>query len=370
MKIKLIKLVDRVAGKGATMCLPPPAQRPVPSPRSILVIRPGGIGDAVLLLPALRALQRAFPACRIDVLAERRNAGAFRFISGLGSVRCYDSARGLGEVLRCRYDVVIDTEQWYHLSAVVARLTRAPVLIGFGTNERRRLFTHSVPYPREFYEADAFFRLLEPLGITAPPLIETPFVELSDSDRQEGARLLAQLGDRRYITLFPGASAPEKLWNGERFREVVSLLNRRGVAVVLLGGKDTVAAAEAVARGTGALNLAGATSLAVSAAVIEGGEGLISGDSGLLHIAAGLGKPTAALFGPSDPRKWAPRGESHIVVAKDLQCAPCSSFGTIPRCTAKEKCMEQISVGDFLERMAGHPLWGAALGTRRDSGEE
>jgi len=346
--IKLIKFLDRLIGKGMALCLPSPRRRRVGEVRAILVIRPGGIGDAVLLLPALKALVKVFPDACVDVLGERRNAAAFRFISGVGTVRCYDAGSDLCSVLSRRYDVVIDTEQSYRLSAVVARLTRAPVLVGFGTNERGRLFTDAVPYPHDAYEADAFLRLLQPLRLPAPASLAIPFVELPEGAQEEAIRLLAPLGGRRFVVLFPGASVPEKLWEPERFRQVVAALNRRGVPVVLVGGKDTAVAAEKIAQGNDVLDLSGRTSLLVTAAVIELGELLIGGDSGLLHIGVGLGRATVSLFGPSDPQKWGPRGERHQVVSAALPCAPCSRFGTIPTCANAVRCLSAISVAEVL----------------------
>ena len=80
------------------------------------------------------------------------------------------------------------------------------------------------------------------------------------------------------------------------------------------------------------LILAGMTSLAETAAVIQKCALLVSGDSGVLHIAAGLGVPTVSIFGPGRVEKWAPQGEHHVVVTKRLTCSPCTMFGTTPPC--------------------------------------
>ncbi|MDH3999317.1 MAG: glycosyltransferase family 9 protein, partial [Desulfuromonadales bacterium] len=76
------------------------------------------------------------------------------------------------------YDVVIDTEQWHRLTAVVTRLIRCKIRIGFATNERKKMFTHAVDYNREQAEADSFFRLFEPLGVLPAQEPVTPFLTI------------------------------------------------------------------------------------------------------------------------------------------------------------------------------------------------
>ena len=344
MRIGLLKLVDRMVGGIATALLPAPVHETVAQPRRLLFIRPGGIGDAVLLIPVLLALKGKFPDAEISVLAERRNASAFSFCAAVDHLLLYDRPAELARAVRGAYQVVIDTEQWYRLSAVVGRLTRAPMLIGFATNERKRLFTHPVSYSQEQYEALCFFRLVEPLGITPPSRIAVPFLELPAVALQAAEGLLELLGARPFVTVFPGASAPQKQWGTDNFRELTRKLAARDIAVVIVGGGDTRLAARQIARGGPALDLTGRTTLAVTAALIAKGRVLVSGDSGLLHIAAGLGTPTVSLFGPSDLRKWGPKGESDLVFHAGLPCAPCSRFGNISPCAGAAGCLGGITV--------------------------
>ncbi len=95
---------------------------------------------------------------------------------------------------------------------------------------------------------------------------------------------------------------------------------------------------------SGGLNLAGRTSLAETAAIIKRSELLVCGDSGLLHLAVALGRPTVSLFGPGRQLKWGPRGELHQVINRNLPCSPCTTFGTTPECRFNAKCMGEITV--------------------------
>lgn len=341
MKATLLKRLDALVGPLLTRLLwKRRAAHSAAPPRSVLFIRPGGIGDAILLVPALRALQQSHPGCQIDILAEKRNAAAFSLCPGIRTVYRYDSPSELALLLRGRYDVVVDSEQWYRLSAVIARLVRAPRSIGFAGNERGRLFTDPVPYPLQEYEASSFFNLLAPLKVQVPKEIAAPFLDLPAEAAEGARRLLAPLAGKPFVALFPGASVPEKEWGVERFRETATLLAKAGLSLVIVGGEDTRLTGDRIAEGGLALNLAGKGTLMESAALVGLAKVLLSGDSGLLHMAAGLATPTVSIFGPSDPVKWAPRGESHRVFATTRPCAPCSRFGTVPGCSVAGGCLD------------------------------
>lgn len=309
----------------------------------ILVIRPGGIGDAILLLPTLKQLSKIYPDAKIEILAECRNAEVFNWLPGISAVWRYDKPAEFAKLFTRKFDLVIDTEQWYRLSAVVARLLRPSRLIGFATNERLRLLTDGCPYARDEYEADVFRNLLAPLTgkLTSDCIEDANIIQLPVSHYR---------ANRPYVVIFPGASVSAKQWPVGRFAEVAGYCEKSGFDVVVLGGKSDSSAAGVV---TGSLsnccNLAGSVSLTDSAAVVSGASLMISGDTGLLHVAQLQGVPTVALFGPSDPVKWNRKSDMHVVVSAGADCAPCSCFGTIPRCPYDYKCMQNITVTMVIE---------------------
>jgi ADP-heptose:LPS heptosyltransferase len=348
MKIKLLKLIDRLVGVILTVCLPSAPVRPFTAPRHFLVIRPGGIGDAVLLIPTILALQKKYPAAQITVLAEKRNGAIFRSCPAVSKVLYYDNPKELLTAICGRYDVVIDTEQWHRLSAVVARLTGASLLIGYATNDRHRLFSYPISYSHDDYEPESFYHLLAPLHIVPPELVPLPFPHITPDLELRASALLGQLGESSFVVIFPGASIPERRWGADRFRQVAVALAGAGIPVVVVGGKEDAEEGKAIVSGTNGLNLAGKTTLAETAAVIAKGAVLVSGDSGVLHMGIGLGKHTVSLFGPSNIRKWAPKGSNHIVIHKNLQCSPCSKFGYTPKCPIKAKCMADITVDEVV----------------------
>lgn len=346
-KIEILKRIDSILGKMAVRLWSVPSLREMGT-SSFLLIRPGGIGDAVLLAPTIRALRRAYPEATIDLLAERRNAAIFSLVPEVNKVFHYDAPRELMAALRRRYDVVIDTEQWHRLSAVVARLTRSPLSIGFATNERSRLFAHHIPYSHDEYEAISFLNLLKPLGIDKPAALPASFLSVPETAQQRAEGLLGDLSGKSFIAIFPGGSIPDRRWGAERFKGLTGILNAEGIPVVVVGGKMDAAAGEIIIAGNYGINLAGKTSLVETAAVIEKSAVLVSGDSGILHVGVGLGRSTVSLFGPGIAKKWAPRGEKHIVINKNLSCSPCTKFGYTPKCPISARCMGEITIDEVV----------------------
>ena len=369
MKVALLKLLDAtvgfmlcwtvgwlryLAGRHAS---PTPTDA-LPAPvRRVLVVRPGGMGDMVLLLPVLRALRTRFPGAVVHLICEKRNRDILRMAGVADDAILYDAhpLRLLGIGFRERYDIAIDTEQFHYFSALMALLGRAPVRIGFKiTPGRNLLYTHLVNYDLGAYEADQFARLLAPLGIdkvgdVAGCLEVAPDALPADRRRQIEA-LAAQPG---LIVVHAGSTSRYKLWEPEKIAGVMMRLAESAAwSFVLVGSKDERSMAELVLAslhlGDRVVSLVGAMTLAETAAVLQRATLFIGGDSGLAHMAVALRRPTVVWFGPSDSRKWGVNGPSHAVVSKALACAPCFIFGYHKLCR-HIACMRSIAVDDVLQ---------------------
>ncbi len=309
----------------------------------LLIIRPGGIGDAVLLLPAIRFLREKFPDSVIDILCEKRNAEIFRLSSDINKIYLYDKGLDLFRTVRNKYDVVIDTEQWHRLSAVISRLAGAPIRIGFDTNERKKMFTHQIPYSHDDYEVYSFLHLIEPLTGENPPFdVDKPFIDISnDAASLPQSDLRAQ---DNLIAIFPGASVPERRWGGDNFGRVAHALSNKGHKIVILGSGSEKKDAEKIRElATSAMDLTGKTNLRDVATLLRVCKLLITADSGLLHIAYAVGTPTVSLFGSGLEKKWAPLGKKHRVLNQHIACSPCTRFGYTPRCRRNVECLLSVS---------------------------
>jgi lipopolysaccharide heptosyltransferase II len=345
---KTLKMIDRLIGSLLIPLFHSGSSVLQSQVKSILIIRPGGIGDAVLLLPMLQQLSTIYPDAKIEVLAERRNAEVFCWSPVVSKIWQYDKPRSFLKLFQQRYDLIIDTEQWYRLSAVVGRLLRPSRLVGFSDNERSRLLTDPCPYDQDEYEAIQFLRLLTPLTGNAAlsPIEFSRSLLLPQSEFSS---------ENPYIVIFPGASVAAKQWPAERFAEVARYCEQSGFDVVVVGGGADRAVGQVIVDSSPlCLNLAGKTSLTEAAAIVSGAQLVISGDSGLLHVAQLQGVPTVSLFGPSNPQKWCHKKDYHFVVSADCDCSPCSHFGTIPVCRHNYQCIANISVVmviDAVERL-------------------
>jgi ADP-heptose:LPS heptosyltransferase len=349
VNIRFTKYIDKIIGTLLTRLLPAPISGPLLTPGKILVIRPGGIGDAVHLVPVIKALRKSFPDTVIDILAEKRNGAVFSLTNDVTNLFRYDILSEFFCVFRKNYDLVIDTEQWHRLSAVVARLAGAPVIIGYATNERKKMFTHPVHYFHDDYEMDSFINLLAPLHIAHQADNALPYLSVPVSAHLKTIGLLGDLAAKPFAVLFPGASIKERRWGVQKFIDLVESLHGKGIPSVIIGGGDDSGDGERIAGKGHALNLAGRTSLVETAAVIDQSALLISGDSGILHIGVGLGKPTVSLFGPGIAKKWAPGESRHIVINKCLPCSPCTRFGYTPKCPIDAKCISDITAEEVSE---------------------
>jgi ADP-heptose:LPS heptosyltransferase len=354
-KITFIKKIDALIGRAIGLPIGrlfPPKAWAGNGFHSFLIIRPGGIGDAVLLIPSLAALKKQFPDAVVNVLAEKRNSAVFTLCPDISNIYRYDVPREFLAAVRGAYDAVIDTEQWHYLSAAAARLTRAPLLIGYGTNERQRLFTHPVSYSHDDYEVYSFSHLLGPLKMETACTPKVPFLSIRPDVKEKAQRLLQRLSDRSVVAVFPGGSINERKWGSDRFHRTAKLLSDEGHGIVVVGGNDDVRAGKEIVSGlSNALNLCGKLSLPETAAVLKESALLIAGDSGIMHVGYGLGIKIVALFGPGRELKWAPRSSRVAVINKHLSCSPCTIFGYTPKCPINAECMKSIAVEEVVEKV-------------------
>jgi ADP-heptose:LPS heptosyltransferase len=281
----------------------------------ILILQFRRLGDVLMTTPMLRALGQRLPDAAIDYCVEPSATPA---ISGNPYVRHTIAApngpslRLVRGFRRARYDATIDSLGSPH-SARVAWLTGAPIRIGPARRWRRMFYTHAVASsagPR--YSALGKLALLEPLGIHETDCRIEVFP--SGPDRLEAERFWATLvvpPGRRVVAFSPVSRRATKRWPAERFAEVCDRwAERAGVSYLPLygpGEHDQVEAVVDRARQRRAfLWPCPMVPFGVLAPVIERCSCYIGCDNGIRHVAVAAGIPTAAVFGPPDPRSWTP----------------------------------------------------------------
>ncbi|MBM4284675.1 MAG: glycosyltransferase family 9 protein [Deltaproteobacteria bacterium] len=345
---------------------------PIPAaPARLLLVKLSSLGDVVHTLPTLEALRAAFPRGHLTWLVEEAYAPLLAGHPALDAVWTvprwrWSRERWAGEVRRFTaltlalrrqpFDLVVDL-QGLLKSAVWVALAQSPRKVGFDRTREGswRVLTERLPP----YDPDrhALLRCLDVaryLGAAAgPPRFRFPPLPAVDA----GAVFAAARG-RPLVILHPGARWDTKLWPGAYWREVARGLLARGSAVAITGGPaDREMAAQILDGLTGpVLNLAGRTTLLEAVGWLRQAALAVTTDTGPMHLAAALGVPVAALFGPTAPWRTGPLGEGHQVLRLQLPCSPCFRRRCPdPRClTELPPAMVLDACGKILNRPEGN----------------
>lgn len=349
--IKFIKLIDKTIGPFLLRLLPGTVKKNISQkkyPQKIVVIRPGGMGDALLLLPVLKKIYTQF-AVNIDILCEPRNESVFRSVFFINEIFSYKNPAPMLAVLQKKYDAVFDTEQSHLLTAVLTRLLHAQLKIGFKTEGREKMYCHSVPYSHSTYEAESFWQLFsEAFNLNAPFHFDFPYF----SPLENPLPFIKEKDD--IVCFFPGATIRERLWPEKRWAEVIDWAAEKKMKPVLIGGKQERKICEKIlgfTRSREILNLCGQLSIAQTAELFKHTKLLVSTDSGILHLGVLCNVKTISLFGSGIAAKWAPKGNNHFIINRNLACSPCTRFGTTPPCPINNSCMLQITPEDVIRRI-------------------
>jgi lipopolysaccharide heptosyltransferase II len=204
----------------------------------------------------------------------------------------------------------------------------------------------------EMHALDRGLKLIESLGIRTDQV--TYDLPMGEKEEREAEALLTEnptAPGRPLVAINPVAKWPTKLWPSERFGKVAERLSKEGCRVAFTGSPEDSALIDGICRHLTApvLRLDGRTNLRTLAAVYRRAKVVITTDTGPMHLAAAVGTPVVALFGPTAPWRTGPYGERHVIITAGLSCSPC--FRRTCRTTAFEKmaCMRRITVERLLE---------------------
>lgn len=319
----------------------------------LLLVRLGALGDIVHGLPVAAALRARYPDAQIDWLVDSRHTAILDLVPvisrriAVDSRNTADSLRTIGMLRRERYDVAIDL-QGLVKSAAFARLSGARRVIGFDRPHLREKLA-SVFYSELSHPGDAAHIVDQNLSVLALfGIDERPRrfpVTVPDSPALEPvADRVAREGRSGFALVNPGAGWPNKRWPAERFGDVVSwMAGARGLLpVVLWGPGEQDVAGRIVNSSTGAAMLAPKTGIGDLLALSRNARLMLSGDTGPLHVAAAVGTPIVALFGPTGPARNGPWDEADISLSRHADCV-CRYQR---RCRRSRACIEDISVED------------------------
>jgi lipopolysaccharide heptosyltransferase I len=318
-----------------------------------LLVRLGSLGDVIHAIPSAAALRARHPDAQIDWLVDPRYAAVLQLVDGLNDAIPVDPRksvvallRTIGRLRRAKYDAVVDL-QGLLKSAVLARAAGGQRVIGFPREHLReqaaRFFYNETPDPgREPHVIRKNLAMMRALGVEDPHVAfpwKLPRTVTGDM-------VAARFGPEGYALINPGAAWPNKRWPPQRFGALaVGIRERIGVrSLVLWGPGEEDIASLVVGASRGAAELSPQTNIVDIFAIARRAKLMVSGDTGPLHIAAAVGTPVVALFGPTFAERNGPWSADDITISRAARC-----FCHYERkCRLLQPCIDDIAVDEVV----------------------
>jgi ADP-heptose:LPS heptosyltransferase len=320
----------------------------------ILVIHRGSLGDFLLLLPSVAALRRGYPGARIEMLGRPE----------ILSLACPGVADSTASVERASLVPFFEgnaplpedeAEYFASFDTVLAFIADAD-----GTFERNLTETGvkniivRPPFPPQGDRAHVgrYLReIVEPLLKQGERFRQGSFslLQFSDDETRWAAEFLeaARSKEQPLVAIHPGSGSEKKCWPIERFVTLARQLAREDFGVLLILGPADERLIEPMTALSHEIGCPVAHNIPLRrlAAVLSMCAAYVGNDSGVTHLAATAGAPTVAIFGPTDPRVWAPPGRHVRVMSPSVDCAPCEREA-IRRCEER-RCLAETSIADL-----------------------
>jgi heptosyltransferase-2 len=335
----------------------------------VVIVAPNWLGDAVMALPAIADVRRAFGDAALHVAARAPVAPLYTMVGGVDEVIALPGRGGVSAMLSWKADAAVIAAGRFDAaillpnsfaSALVVRRAGVPERWGFATDLRGSLLTRGVARPPAGGHQGAYYQaLIGALGMKVGPAYAR--VDVTDAIRRRARVLLesALAMGRPIVALAPGAAyGRAKQWIPERFAELARLLLAEGAVPVLVGSRADRAVCAAIGRLAGrdaalplppgtrpaAIDLAGQTDLPTLAGVLTLATACVSNDSGAMHLAAAVGTKVVAVFGPTNERRTSPLragpgAPEPRVLHADVWCRPCM----LRECPIDHRCMTGVS---------------------------
>ena len=317
------------------------------APARIAIRAPNWLGDVVLSLPAVRDIRRAFPEAKICVVARPSVAPLYEAVPEVDAVREVKGMRDEIAALRTGFDLAILLTNSIG-TALAAAAAGVPQRWGYATQGRGLLLTRSAPVPgnaRGRSQVHYYRAMLAAMGLPTSDALDTsidPLPAWKDAGR-------ALIGPGRFFGIAPGAAkGTSKQWPPERFAAAADRLAiELGARAVLLGSAADAGAAKAVAQAmkSPAQDLCGRTDLRAFVGLVACLDGLVSNDSGAMHIGASVGIPTVGVFGPTNPDETHPVGARAAFVRGVAECSPCHHV----TCPIDHRCLTSVNPESVVE---------------------
>ena len=338
----------------------------------IITLQLCALGDTRFGTPAIRALREHYPQAELVAITWKTNQAVLagnKAVDRIVSVKSTLAAiRALRQLERERVDLAVGLS---HGGSALLIFSRAPKKVGFNSQYLGWIYQEDVPDRRNIHAVEYCLNVLAPLGIEPQGQCKLEFY-YTDRDLDAAKSFLGDSHGYPVVAIHPGGRFfPVKRWRTGGFAKVADyLMGTLKAKVVLVGGKDDEELALEIAAKMKhqPLMAAGRTSLKETAAIISLADLFVGNDSAPQHLAAAVGTPVVALFGPTDPNNFYPWGVPHRIVRCELSCSPCfhwlgspmQYFPTWDNPTCQRECMQSISPQDVVDKI--DELWQELIG--------
>ncbi len=313
----------------------------------VVVIQTAFPGDVILCTPIFESLKSAGHET-VGVFRPEAES-LVRNNPNIDQTIYYDKRKGLPAFMKALYqlgklecDISLSVQR-YLKSAILPLYAGIQRRVGYDIAEVVTLYTHEIAYDKNKHEVERCLALCEGISPTsgfAPKIFITESELLGAQDMLKSHKV----NPENFIAVAPGSIWATKRWVG--YRELTEIINDElKCDIVLLGSSNDKELCREIASGGNAVNFAGETSLIQSAAIIKLAKFAVTNDSAPAHIAAAVGTPVVAIFGPTVPAfGFAPYTDKSVVVGiEDLYCRPCSKHGPMKCPEGHFRCMKEIS---------------------------
>lgn len=328
----------------------------------ILVRAPNWIGDAVMNIPALRALRASFPDAKITLYIKAWAEGIFQdaeFIDRILKVEnegsgFRETVREARRVAAGNYDLSVLFTNSFQTAAIV-RIAGVKRRFGYSREGRGILLTDAIKPPKwehERHQSHYYLNLVEELARRTHSDFKYrgddrgKELAVNDERRSRARGLLNEVGidhSRPVIGFGAGSTnSTAKRWGEANFAALADQLSEKaGASIVLLGSKQEVEVSSRVAAlsSIDVLDLTGRTDLSGAAAVLAELDLFVSNDMGLAHLAAAVGTKTLVIFGPTNDANTRPLGDHGVIIRHSVECSPCM----LRECPIDHRCMTKIA---------------------------
>jgi heptosyltransferase II len=325
--------------------LPPEVSPQDLKPFRILIRSSNWLGDALMSVPAVRAIKAGRPDARVTIAAPEKIAPVWKLVPEVDAIIPVRASRLLSVVRSLRGEPSIDAAILFPNSlraALETWLTAIPRRVGYRGHWRHWLLNQIVPVPRKpgppEHHSLRFLRIAHGCGADTFH-VQHPTSHLQTTINREPIK----------IGLCPGAEyGPAKRWLPERFVEAAEKIGAQSsVQWVLFGTTRDVTVGEQIAAALGdhCLNRIGQTTLDQLIDELRECRLLLTNDTGTMHLAAWLNVPVVAIFGSTEPRLTRPLGDGHIILRHHVECSPCF----LRQCPIDFRCMQAVSAQEVAD---------------------